>query len=707
MKNKIVYDKPGRIRFRCGQYAFEPKHEARIRQALLKFDFITEVQATSANGGILILYRSDSRSKVIEQINRMKVGRLPEADSAAENLSAEIDRRFASDFFKILVKRILKKAVLPVPLSNAITVINGVGYFLNGIRTLLDFKLNVDVLDAASITACIAKRDFKTAGSVMFLLSISALLEDYTRAKTKASLTESLAVKTDKVWLVNGESEQLIPMSQLQVEDKIRIRTGSMIPVDGEIVEGQAEINESSMTGEPLAAQKSVGSSVFAGTTIENGNIVVKVRALSSQTKISKIVELIDNSEALKAGIQGRAENMADRIVPFSFIGFFAVLLLTRNITKAVSLLMVDYSCAIKLSVPISVISAIREASDCDITVKGGKFLEEYAKADTIVFDKTGTLTNAEPQLEAVIPFGGYSEDEVLKISACIEEHFPHSVARAIVKGAADKKIEHQEEHAEVIYIVAHGIATKLKGERVVIGSRHFVVEDENVEITEEQQNRIDEISCGNSVIYLAIGGKLVGALCISDPPRAESAEVVAMLRESGFKHIVMLTGDSTGAAKITAEKLGISEYYAQVLPEDKHRYIEDIKAKGHSVVMVGDGINDAPALAAASVSVAMSDASDIARDTADITLRGSSLYELVRLRVLSRRLMNRIKLNYDFIITFNSMLMALGLVGVITPSFSALLHNTSTMLICVKSMTPLLSASEADHSNENDKEEA
>ncbi|MBQ8194920.1 MAG: heavy metal translocating P-type ATPase [Oscillospiraceae bacterium] len=445
------------------------------------------------------------------------------------------------------------------------------------------------------------------------------------------------------------------------------------------------------MTGEPLAVMKSVNATVFAGTVIEEGSVVVKVRAVSSDTKIQKIIELIDSSENLKAGIQSRAERLADGIVPFSFLGFGLTLLLTRNITKAVSLLMVDYSCAIKLSTPISVISAIREAADRSITVKGGKYLEAFAAADTIVFDKTGTLTNAEPVLDRVIPFEGYSEEDVLKTAACIEEHFPHSMARAIVKGAEQRGILHSEEHAEVNYIVAHGIATTLHGERAIIGSRHFVCEDEGVTITDEQQAYIDEKAGAASVIYLAIGGKLAGVLCINDPPRSEAAKAVQLMKKCGIENVVMLTGDSSSAAEIIAKQLGITEYHAQVLPEEKHRFVEQLKADGHRVIMVGDGINDAPALAAADVSVAMSDASDIARETADITLRGAGLTELSVMRRLSEQLMERINSNYRFIVGFNTALLLLGFGGVISPSMSALLHNGSTIAICMKSMTALL----------------
>lgn len=497
----------------------------------------------------------------------------------------------------------------------------------------------------------------------------------------------------------SDDGDVLIPIDDLSVGDNIRVQTGKIIPIDGTVVSGDANVNESSMTGEPLPAHKQEGDSVFAGTVVEEGSLVIRVRELASNTKISKIIDLINDSENLKAGVQSHAERLADRIVPFSFLGFFAVLAFTRNITKAVSLLMVDYSCAIKLSTPIAVISAIKEAADNKITIKGGKYLEAFANADTIVFDKTGTLTNAEPTLEKVISFSEYSEDDILRIAACLEEHFPHSVANAVVIAAAQRGLSHIEEHTQVNYIVAHGISTTLHGKRAVIGSKHFVVEDENVEITQEQQEKINEKSGACSVLYLAVGGELIGVLCISDPPRKEAKKAIELLKSHGIKNVVMLTGDSFKAAKATAEMLGITEYKYQVLPEQKHGYVERLKSDGNKVIMVGDGINDTPALAAADVSVAMSDASDIARETADITITNSDITELVRIRILSELLMRRINKNYRFIIGFNSALMLSGLIGIITPSLSALLHNASTMLICAKSMSPLI-----DDENDNKK---
>ncbi|MCI7211369.1 MAG: heavy metal translocating P-type ATPase [Ruminococcus bromii] len=591
----------------------------------------------------------------------------------------------------LTAKHFAFKMFLPSCFRVPITIFRSLKYIKKALKSLLDCKVNVDVLDGASITSCLLQRNFKTAGTVMFLLSVSGLLEDYTHARTKAVLTDSLAIKTDKVWLVTDDGDVLIPIDDLSVGDNIRVQTGKIIPIDGTVVSGDANVNESSMTGEPLPAHKQEGDSVFAGTVVEEGSLVIRVRELASNTKISKIIDLINDSENLKAGVQSHAERLADRIVPFSFFGFFAVLAFTRNITKAVSLLMVDYSCAIKLSTPIAVISAIKEIADNKITIKGGKYLEAFANADTIVFDKTGTLTNAEPTLEKVISFSEYSEDDILRIAACLEEHFPHSVANAVVIAAAQRGLSHIEEHTQVNYIVAHGISTTLHGKRAVIGSKHFVVEDENVEITQEQQEKINEKSGACSVLYLSVGGELIGVLCISDPPRKEAKKAIELLKSHGIKNVVMLTGDSFKAAKATAEMLGITEYKYQVLPEQKHGYVERLKSDGNKVIMVVDVINDTPALAAADVSVAMSDASDIARETADITITNSDITELVRIRILSELLMRRINKNYRFIIGFNSALMLSGLIGIITPSLSALLHNASTMLICAKSMSPLI----------------
>lgn len=689
MNFTIAYDKPCRIRFRCGGYAFDKSLEYSVHQYLTAAEYVRSAEVRCENGGMLIYYEEGFRSEVIRLVSELNPRKLEKLSPDVEYTIQEIDRSFTDNLVQVTVKKLISKLFIPMTLRKYVIIYKGLKFVYNGLKTLLDGRLAVDVLDGASIGACLAQKNYKTASTVMFLLKISGLLEDYARARTRAALADSLSVKADKVWLVKDETDVLIPMSQLCKGDIIRIRTGSVIPVDGEVADGEAYVNESSMTGEPLAVMRSKGDTVFAGTAVEEGSITVVVREISSDTRISRIIELIDNSENLKARVQGRAEKLADSIVPISFLAFGLALLFTRNITKAVSVLMVDYSCAIKLSTPIAVISAIKEAADMDITVKGGKYLEEFAAADTIVFDKTGTLTNAQPVLERVIPFGKYSVQEALKIAACLEEHFPHSVAKAIVKAAAEQGINHAEEHTEVNYIVAHGISTTLNGERAIIGSRHFVCEDEGIIITSEQQRLIDEKSGSCSVIYLAVGGSLSAVLCISDPPRKDAAELIRSLSDSELENIIMLTGDSVKTAEVIASQLGITEFYAQVLPEQKHSMIESLKAQGRRVIMVGDGINDAPALAAANVSVAVSDASDIAKEAADITLY-SGLSQLVALRRLSVELMERIQKNYRFIVLFNSALLISGFFGIISPSASALLHNASTMAICFRSMTKL-----------------
>ena len=664
MKFKIVYDQPGRIRFRAGAYAFEKMHEPRIHIACVSEPYVQKAVVHSENGGILLEYENGCREQVIDFVRNLDIASLPESEPDTEYQLQALDSDFKNKLAFMIARRYLAKLFIPAPIRTVHLIYRGLKFVAKGLNCLGEGKLSVEVLDGAAIGASILQRNYESAGTIMFLLNVSSLLEDYTKARTRTALTASLAVKVDNVWVVRDGVDVQVRMQDVQVGDLVRVRSGSMIPVDGTVAEGDAFVNEATMTGESQAVHKN--------------------------TKIQKIIELIDRSEDLKASIQSRAERLADGIVPFSFLGFGLTLLFTRNITKAVSILMVDYSCAIKLSTPISVISALREAADRNMTVKGGKYLEEFALADTIVFDKTGTLTKAEPKLERVIPFGGRSEEEVLRTAACIEEHFPHSMARAIVRGAAERGIDHEEEHADVKYIVAHGIATTLDGERAVIGSKHFVVEDEKIAVGEAEQKKIDELAGAASVIYLAIGGNLAGVLCISDPPRDEAAEAIRMLRERGIKHVAMITGDSQKAAERTAQLLGIDTFFAQVLPEDKHRYVEKMKAEGRRVIMVGDGINDAPALAAANVSVAMSDASDIARETADVTLRSENLRDLAELRMLSTQLMDRIQANYRFIVAFNTSLLAAGFFGILAPSTSALLHNLSTMAICAKSMTPL-----------------
>lgn len=688
MKFKIVYDSPGRLRLRCGKDVFPRECEESLAEAVSQCEGVLSVRATSVNGGILIYYSGDSKRMILEAVSGIKAAELEKRQLTDMQ---QLDDSFKRSLIKILVRRTAMKLFMPSFLALPVTLLRAIPYIKKALSSLWRGKLTVDVLDAVSISAAIAGGSYSTASSVMTLLKISALLEDYTRSRTKSTLSESLAVNIDKVWKITDGCVESVPASSVIVGDVIRIGQGSMIPVDGEVTDGEAGVNEAAMTGEALPQHKCKGSVVYAGTVVEEGSIDVKISQLPDESRIGKVVELIENSENLKSQAQTNAERFADSLVPVSLAVSVLTYLFTRNVSKALSVLMVDYSCAIKLSTPICVISAMREAANRSIMVKGGRFLENFALADTIIFDKTGTLTVSCPNLCRIIAFDGYSEDEVLKISACLEEHFPHSVAKAVVRAAELKGIKHREEHAEVEYIVAHGIASQLHGKRALIGSAHFLFDDENVRVTDEQSRIISELGAEYSLIYLAIGEKLAGILCIEDPIRIEAAGVIADLKRRGFKRVLMITGDGEETARSVSEKLGIDRYCARVLPEDKLNIVNAIKEKGRKVVMVGDGINDSPALAAADVSVAMKDASDIARETADITLLSSSLDRLSVLREMSERLFERIRRNYSFITLFNSGLLALGIAGIIAPAASALLHNMSTMAICASSMRPFL----------------
>lgn len=704
MHYKIVYDQPGRLRLRCGMYAFTEQQGYGLAALLRQNPAVLLVEVTYRNGGILLYYAEDSRQQVLKQMDGIQKMDLSELEAQESDLSNKLDHDFQMSLLKIAGTHFARKFFLPVICRNGWVVLRAIGYMKKGIKALWHGHLNVDVLDAASISAALAQKSCKTAGSIMFLLSISSILEEYTCKRTHNALARSLSIHVDQVWRVDGESETFVPMSDIRVNDVIRVRSGNLIPVDGKVVDGEAMVNEASMTGEALAVAKRAESSVYAGTVIEEGSICIQVTALSGESRIAQIMDLIDHSESLKAGVQSKAEHLADAIVPYSFLGAILVFAFTRNWTKALSVLMVDYSCAIKLSTPISVISAMKEASDHGILIKGGKYFELFAEADTIVFDKTGTLTEACPKLDKVIPFGKYTREEVLRIAACLEEHFPHSVARAIVNQAAAEGLTHEEEHAEVEYVVAHGISSQLHGKRCLIGSYHFIVDDEKIRITKQQREQIEAASNGSSIIYLTIGRSLAGVLLINDPPRLEAADVIRQLKEEGMQHIYMLTGDSENAARAVADQLDIISYRAQVLPEEKANVVESLKFLNHKLVMVGDGINDSPALAAADVSVAMQDASDLAREVADITLLQNSLHDLVFLRHLSNQMLRRIKSNYRFILSFNTCLLLGGLTGVITPSMSAYLHNFSTMLISAASMRPCF-PHESENATKNENE--
>lgn len=684
MKFKIVYDNnKDRIRLRCGKYGFTEEEGYGITELLLSKSNVTNVKVSSINGSVLVEYTSDKNSIVNILIN-LKQKDLNEVKPSEEEISQNIDRKYRNKLIFKIAERYIAKLILPMPLYHLKIVYESIPFIKLGLNSLLHLRLDVDVLDGTSITVALLSGMFNPAGSIVFLLGLSEILEEYTIEKTKHSLKSSLVLNVDKVWIQTETGEEVqIPFTDVKEGNKVVIRTGTVIPVDGTIIEGEAEVNESTMTGESLAIHKNLGKTVFAGTIVENGTIVVEVNAINEETRINQILELIENSEKAKAGIESKAERLADSIVPLNFALTALTYILTGDSMKALAALTVDYSCAIKLATPITIISTMKEASEQEMVVKGGRYLEAYALADTMIFDKTGTLTASRPHVAKVVSLGVLSNEEVLRQAACLEEHFPHSVANAIVDKAKEEKLEHFEElHTEVEYIVAHGIASTLLGKRVIIGSEHFVIEDEGVELSESKKEIIKENMNKYSVIYFAIDGNLEGIICIDDPPREEAQEVLAHLRQLGIKEIIMLTGDSENAASTTAEMLGITNYRSQVLPEDKASIVEQVKAEGNKVIMVGDGINDSPALSTADVSVAMKDSSDIAREVADITLLRPNLYDLVTMRVLSTRMLDVIHKDYIAITTINTTLIFLGILGVITPAKTALFHNGSTMLL-------------------------
>ncbi len=679
-----MYDKGTRLRVRSGQWAFTQKEGYGLASLLLENDFIHEVYTSHRNGSILIYYDDVSnKNKIFKILDSITLDDLFEAEATQLQLSKEITDDFILKLTKMIGYRLFGRIFFPIRLKNILTVLRATRYIWEGLDSLTDFRIDVALLDGAAVAGALYMKDFAPASSMMFLLSISDALEDYTVQKAKSTLKDSLALNIDTVWLVNDDgTEEQCPALDIKKGDKIKIHMGDVIPVDGKVVDGEGMVNEASMTGEPLAVHKRPGKTVHAGTVIEEGNIIVEVYSINKETRLNKIIDLIENSEELKADAQSKAEKLADSIVPYSFLATALTYLFTRNATKALSVLMVDFSCAIKLTTPLSIISAMREASDNRMMVKGGKFLEKYATADTIVFDKTGTLTNASPKVVHVFPMTKrYTREEILRMAACIEEHFAHSIATAIVRQAEEEGIKHEEDHSEVEYIVAHGIATHYDDKRVVIGSRHFLFDDEGIKINKTQEKKIKKEVNEHSVVYMAIDGKLEGLICIDDPVREEAKYVIEELKSLGIENVIMLTGDSESGAKSSAEALGITQYRSQVLPEDKSRIVEELKAEGKTVIMVGDGINDSPALAAADVSVSMKNSSDIAREVADISLLSDDLHDLITLRKLSTGMFDKINTNYRRIVAVNGTLLVLGVLGVITPATSSMVHNLSTML--------------------------
>lgn len=685
MKYKVMHDNGSRLRVRAGQWAFTKEEGYGLASLLLDQGFIHEVFTSHRNGSILIYYDGsiENKQKIFDILDSITLDDLFESEPTQTQVSKEISEDFYLRLTKMILHRGVYKLFLPMPIRNALTIYHAMEYVWHGLDSLTSFRVDVVLLDGAAVAGALLHKQYQPASSMMFLLSISDALEDYTIQKAKSTLKDSLALNIDTVWVVgeDGEEKQC-PAVDIDKGDKIKVHMGDVIPVDGKVVEGDGMVNEASMTGEPLAIHKSPGKTVHAGTVIEEGNLIIEVYSMNKETRLNKIIDLIENSEELKAETQSKAEKLADSIVPYSFLATALTYLITRNPTKALSVLMVDFSCAIKLTTPLSIISAMREASDNRMMIKGGKFLEAYANADTIVFDKTGTLTNATPKVVEVIPMSKrYGRDEILRMAACIEEHFAHSIATAIVKQAEEEGLKHEEDHSEVQYIVAHGIATEYDGKRAVIGSRHFLFDDEKVKMTKTQEKKVEKEAKEHSVVYLAIDGKLEGLICIDDPVREEAKYVIEELRSLGIENVIMLTGDSESGAKAGAKALGITEYRSQVLPEDKSRIVEELKAEGKTVIMVGDGINDSPALAAADVSVSMKHSSDIAREVADISLLSDDLYDLVTLRKLSTGMLDKINTNYRNIVAVNGSLLVLGVVGLISPSTSSMIHNLSTMM--------------------------
>lgn len=651
---------------------------------------VTFVKVYERTSDVLIEYIGD-RAEIITLLRKFKYEKVDVPAGVIENSGRELNAAYQEKLIGRVMLRYAGKWVLPYPIRAGMIVVKSLHYIKNGLVTLWNRKIEVSVLDATAIGVSILRKDMDTAGSIMFLLGIGELLEEWTHKKSVDDLARSMSLNISKVWILQNDTEILIPASNIKAGDQVVVHMGNVIPFDGSVSDGEAMVNQASLTGESVPVRKTLGASVFAGTVVEEGELTISVKEIGGSSRFEKIVKMIEESEKLKSGLESKAEHLADKLVPYSLGGTILTYLFTRNATKALSILMVDFSCALKLAMPIAVLSAIREASLHDVTVKGGKYLEAIAEADTIVFDKTGTLTKAKPTVADVVSFNGENPDELLRIAACLEEHFPHSMAKAVVHAAKEKNLQHEEMHSKVEYVVAHGISSTIGEKRVVIGSYHFVFEDEHCVIPEENKNKFLMLKEEYSHLHLAIDGILVAVICIEDPLREEANAVVNSLRKSGFTKIVMMTGDSERTAAAVAKKVGVDEYYSEVLPEDKAGFIEKERAKGRKVVMIGDGINDSPALSAADVGIAISDGAEIAREIADITIGADDLFQIVTLKLISDALMKRIRKNYRVIVGFNTMLILLGVGGVIQPTTSALLHNSSTLVIGLRSMQNLL----------------
>lgn len=692
MKFTIKHESRGRMRVHMEQYRMTYEQADTLLYVIHNHRNVTFVKVYDRTADAVIEYVGD-RAQIIELLRHFHYESANVPQTVIKTSGRELNNSYQEKLIGSVVWHYSKKLLLPLPIRIALTVGRSVKYIGIGLKCLLQRKIEVPVLDATAITVSLVTKDFSTASSIMFLLGIGELLEEWTHKKSVDDLARSMSLNVSKVWLRTPENQEiLVESSKIEKGDKVVVHMGNVIPFDGEVLDGDAMVNQASLTGESVPVQRTVGNTVFAGTVVEEGEITIRVKEVEGNNRFDQIVTMIEESEKLKSELEGKAEHYADKLVPWTLGATGLTYLLTRNVTKAMSILMVDFCCALKLAMPISVLSAIREASLYNVTVKGGKFLEAVAEADTIVFDKTGTLTKAHPTVVDVVNFNDeYSSDDMLRVAACLEEHFPHSMAKAVVDAASKKGLSHEEMHTKVEYIVAHGIATSINGKRTVIGSYHFVFEDEKCVVPAGKEPLFESLPLYYSHLYLAVEGKLSAVICIEDPLRDEAAAVVTSLKKAGISKVVMMTGDSERTASVIAKKVGVDEYYAEVLPEDKAAFVEREKAKGRKVIMIGDGINDSPALSAANVGIAISDGAEIAREIADITVGSDDLYQIVTLKYISNALMKRIKSNYRKIVGFNSGLIALGVAGVLPPTTTALLHNGSTILISVNSMKNLL----------------
>lgn len=690
MRFKIEHEIRGRVRLHICQKRMTCRQADQLEYFLTKLNGVISVKVVERNQDVVICY-SDNREEMLRAIQRFSYEKAEAPESYLQNSGREMNGEYWEKMVNHVVLHYGKKIFLPLPVRTFLTTLKSVKYIWKGVRTLAKCRIEVPVLDATAIGVSMLRGDFSTASSVMFLLGFGEILEDWTHKKSVDDLARSMSLNVSKVWLITEDSEVQVGTDEIKPGDRVRIHMGTVIPFDGIVTEGEAMVNEASLTGESMPVAKHESSYVYAGTVMEEGELTIRVKETSGSTKFEKIVTMIEETEKLKSAVESKAEHLADRLVPYTLAGTALTYALTRNVTKALSILMVDFSCALKLAMPISVLAAIREANAHHITVKGGKFLEAVAEADTIVFDKTGTLTKAQPTVVDVVSFNGDSKENLLRLAACMEEHFPHSMAKAVMDAAKERGLTHEEMHSKVEYIVAHGISTMVDGRKAIIGSHHFVFEDEKCTIPVGKEELFRNLPEEYSHLYLGIEGKLAAVICIEDPLRPEAPEVVKALRKAGFTQIVMMTGDSDRTAKAIATRVGVDKYYSEVLPENKAKFVEEAKAQGRKVLMVGDGINDSPALSAADVGIAISDGAELAREIADITIGADDLSVMVTLKEISNGLMDKIHKNYRRIVGINGSLIALGVTGVIQPTMSALLHNTSTLLIGMDSMKSVL----------------